>query len=137
MTFVFPGNNLILTLCLLRVTYFLLFLKLNTSFYTQRNMKAIFTLGFLLSTLLYICTADIYLHNPPGSNNRLNGNQANVRNANRLFDSQVCLNLLIRNIFLASHIYILPCSFEKAAKLYQDLRLHRTSDSLKKCHKIT
>jgi len=51
-------------------------------------MKAIFTLGFLLSTLLYICTADIYLHNPPGSNNRLNGNQANVRNANRLFDSQ-------------------------------------------------
>lgn len=69
-------------------------------------MKTIFTLGFLLSTLLYLCTADIYLHNPHGSNNRLNGNQANVRNANRLFDSQVCLNLLIRNIFLASHAYI-------------------------------
>jgi len=30
----------------------------------------------------------MYLHFPHGSNNRLNGNQANVRNANRLFDSQ-------------------------------------------------
>ena len=69
-------------------------------------MKTIFTLGFLLSTLLYLCSADIYLHNPHGCNNRLNGNQANVRNANRLFDSQVCLNLLIWNVFLTSHIYI-------------------------------
>lgn len=32
--------------------------------------------------------ADVYLHFPPGSNNRLNGNRPNVRNANRLFDSQ-------------------------------------------------
>lgn len=31
----------------------------------------------------------MYLHFPHGSNNRLNGNQANVRNANRLFNSQV------------------------------------------------
>ncbi|KAL9983511.1 hypothetical protein ACROYT_G005695 [Oculina patagonica] len=34
------------------------------------------------------CMSDMYMHFPPGSNNRLNGNQDNVRNANRLFDSQ-------------------------------------------------
>lgn len=56
-------------------------------------MKAICTLGFLLSTLLHLCVGDIYLHLPHGSNNRLNGNGANVRNANRLFDSQVRWNL--------------------------------------------
>ena len=33
---------------------------------------------------------DIYLHNPRGSNNRLNGQNTNRDNANRLFDSQVC-----------------------------------------------
>ncbi|KAL9983515.1 hypothetical protein ACROYT_G005699 [Oculina patagonica] len=50
-------------------------------------MKAIFTLG-LLSVLFHLCAADIYFHYPPGSNNRLNGNRVNVRNARRLFDSQ-------------------------------------------------
>jgi len=33
--------------------------------------------------------SDMYMHFPHGSNNRLNGNQDNVKNANRLFDSQV------------------------------------------------
>ncbi|XP_013394675.1 protein DD3-3-like [Lingula anatina] len=33
-------------------------------------------------------TADIYMHNPRGSNNRLNERSANRRNANRAFDSQ-------------------------------------------------
>lgn len=32
---------------------------------------------------------DVYLHNPRGSNNRLNENTANRQNANRAFDSQV------------------------------------------------
>lgn len=32
--------------------------------------------------------ADVYLHNPRGSNNRLNEKSANRNNANRLFDSQ-------------------------------------------------
>ena len=32
--------------------------------------------------------ADVYLHNPRGSNNRLNERSANRANANRLFDSQ-------------------------------------------------
>lgn len=51
-------------------------------------MRATTILGFLLSAVLSLCSADIYLHFPHGSNNRLNGNGANVRNANRLFDSQ-------------------------------------------------
>ena len=54
-----------------------------------RNMQATTILGFLLSTLLTLCWADVYLHFPGGSNNRLNGNGVNVRNPNGLFDSQV------------------------------------------------
>ncbi|CAH3197136.1 unnamed protein product [Porites evermanni] len=45
-------------------------------------------LGFLVFAFSHFCLAAIYLHFIPGSNNRLNGNQANVRNANRLYDSQ-------------------------------------------------
>nr|XP_058959344.1 protein DD3-3-like isoform X1 [Pocillopora verrucosa] len=51
-------------------------------------MKTIFVWGCLMATLIELCISDMYLHAPPGSNNRLNGNQDNVRNANRLFDSQ-------------------------------------------------
>ena len=53
------------------------------------HMATVFLWGFLLVSFLGSGFSDIYLHFPPGSNNRLNGNQANVRNANRLFDSQV------------------------------------------------
>ncbi|XP_045164195.2 protein DD3-3-like [Mercenaria mercenaria] len=42
---------------------------------------------FLLVTLT-IVSADIYFDNPRGSNNRLNENTRNRKNANRLFDSQ-------------------------------------------------
>ena len=44
----------------------------------------------ILSLLLSIVTvhADLYLHYPRGSNNKLNERQSNVRNDNRLFDSQ-------------------------------------------------
>ena len=52
-------------------------------------MKYIFVWGCLLAVLMEPCMSDIYMHFPHGSNNRLNGNQANVKNANRLFDSQV------------------------------------------------
>ncbi|XP_078358494.1 protein DD3-3-like [Oculina patagonica] len=51
-------------------------------------MRTIFVWGCLLAVLIEPCMSDIYMHSPPGSNNRLNGNQENVRNANRLFDSQ-------------------------------------------------
>jgi len=52
-------------------------------------MRTIFVWGCLLAVLIEPCVSDMYLHFPPGSNNRLNGNQDNVKNANRLFDSQV------------------------------------------------
>ncbi|KAJ7333539.1 hypothetical protein OS493_017076 [Desmophyllum pertusum] len=51
-------------------------------------MKTVFVWGCLLAVLIEPCMSDMYMHFPPGSNNRLNGNQDNVRNANRLFDSQ-------------------------------------------------
>jgi hypothetical protein len=35
-----------------------------------------------------ICSADLYMHQPRGSNNRLNERSANRNNGNRLFDSQ-------------------------------------------------
>ncbi|KAJ7333536.1 hypothetical protein OS493_017073 [Desmophyllum pertusum] len=51
-------------------------------------MKTIFVWGCLLAVLIEPCMSDIYMHFPPGSNNRLNGNLDNVQNAARLFDSQ-------------------------------------------------
>lgn len=44
--------------------------------------------GFVLILGLKLITADVYLHNIRGSNNRLNEKSANRKNANRLFDSQ-------------------------------------------------
>jgi len=40
------------------------------------------------AVLCVVVNADIYMHNPRGGNNRLNGDGANRDNANRLFDSQ-------------------------------------------------
>ena len=61
---------------------------------------------------------DCYLHNPRGSNNRLNERSANRRNANRMFDSQVSwagerplyqlCTLLVR-----IPIYVVYCLFSK------------------------
>jgi len=42
----------------------------------------------LLACLVSFVAADSYLHNPRGSNNRLNERSANRANGNRLFDSQ-------------------------------------------------
>ncbi|KAL4227006.1 hypothetical protein ACF0H5_014982 [Mactra antiquata] len=42
----------------------------------------------VIFTLLTVVRCDLYLHNPRGSNNRLNEKSANRANANRLFDSQ-------------------------------------------------
>ena len=52
-------------------------------------MKTIFHLSWLLAALFELCVSDIYMHVPPGSNNRINGEGDNVQNANRLFDSQI------------------------------------------------
>ena len=52
-------------------------------------MKSIFVWACLLTALFHPGVSDIYLHCPPGSNNRLSGQGAAVTNANRLFDSQV------------------------------------------------
>lgn len=47
------------------------------------------TLGALIFSVFFVsCNADCYMHNPRGSNNRLNEKSANRGNANRLFDSQ-------------------------------------------------
>lgn len=41
-----------------------------------------------LSVAIQVCLCDIYLHNPRGSNNRLDEDSRNRNNARRLFDSQ-------------------------------------------------
>merc|ERR1719193_1720337 len=46
------------------------------------------TLAFLLASVCLLVDADVYLHNPRGSNNRLKGRGRNRSNGNRLFDSQ-------------------------------------------------
>ena len=52
----------------------------------------------LLSAVSLAC-ADLYLHNPRGSNNRLNERSANRNNANRMFDSQVITVCVCVSIF--------------------------------------
>jgi len=50
---------------------------------------AIWKLSTLLVTVFIVSTnADVYMQNPRGSNNRLNGRGRDRQNANRLFDSQ-------------------------------------------------
>ena len=50
-----------------------------------------FAINFLiLFELINLTLQDVYLHNPRGSNNRLNEKSAARTNGNRLFDSQVC-----------------------------------------------
>ena len=41
------------------------------------------------AAILHVVQGDIYMHNPRGSNNRLNEASTPRANANRLFDSQV------------------------------------------------
>ncbi|CAD7936210.1 unnamed protein product, partial [Amoebophrya sp. A120] len=53
------------------------------------NMKMIAFFSWLsLSAYVRIALADMYLHNPRGSNNKLSEESNNVQNDNRLFDSQ-------------------------------------------------
>ena len=73
--------------CVFSVLFISSLLFLN--FVLEQDMRAIIVWCCLLAVLIEPCMSDIYMHFPPGSNNRLNGNQDNVRNANRLFDSQV------------------------------------------------
>ena len=42
----------------------------------------------VVAALLSLASADVYMQNPRGSNNKLNEVSNNVNNANRLFDSQ-------------------------------------------------
>ncbi|XP_015771066.1 PREDICTED: uncharacterized protein LOC107349434 [Acropora digitifera] len=54
-----------------------------------QTIRSIFVWACLILTVLFQPgESDVYLHTPPGSNNRLNGEGAQVTNANRLFDSQ-------------------------------------------------
>ena len=61
---------------------------------TVENRYSAFS-GLLAS----LSDADVYLHNPRGSNNRLNGAAAARANNNRLFDSQVSFKCKI--VYLA------------------------------------
>ena len=52
-------------------------------------MKVSLKIAFVVAAFIGLCSGDTYMHNPRGSNNRLNERSANRDNANRLFDSQV------------------------------------------------
>ena len=58
-------------------------------------MRSIFAFGCLVAVLFRPGLSDIYLHCPPGSNNRLNDQTQDVNAGTRvrLFDSQVELHL--------------------------------------------
>jgi hypothetical protein len=60
-------------------------------------MENIILLSLIALVFFEPTLQDIYLHNPRGSNNRLNEKTANRQNANRVFDSEVSFN---SNFFL-------------------------------------
>lgn len=51
-------------------------------------MATISRVAATAAALVAVVNADVYMHNPRGSNNRLNERSANRNNGNRLFDSQ-------------------------------------------------
>jgi hypothetical protein len=51
------------------------------------TLNAIYSI-IIIAITLQVTKADIYLHNPRGSNNRLDGRNRERENANRMFDSQ-------------------------------------------------
>jgi len=55
--------------------------------------ECLFVLALVGSSL-----SDVYLHIPRGSNNRLDENSANRKNANRMFDSQVGYKITIHAV---------------------------------------
>merc|ERR1712080_199804 len=63
-------------------------LHIVTDIKTETIYKMNIPIIVLLFSLMFITQADIYLHNPHGSNNRLNEKSAQRANANRVFDSQ-------------------------------------------------
>jgi hypothetical protein len=50
------------------------------------------SISFFVLILVSLSKEDIYLHNPRGSNNRLNEASATRTNGNRLFDSEVSID---------------------------------------------
>ena len=69
-------------------------IDIQTDFYIFKRehtgRETIFAMKLLLVCALIGCVnADTYMSNPRGSNNRLNEDTVNRRNANRMFDSQV------------------------------------------------
>ena len=77
----------------------------------KQNAQKVFKEHSMKSTLLFLClaatavnfiTADVYLHSPRGSNNRLNEKSANRKNANRVFDSQVCVQNSVFFLYLGT-----------------------------------
>ena len=63
---------------------------INQDLFNMKLVLAVFAL--LVANLVH---GDMYLHNPRGSNNRLNEDKAARTNANRLFNSQVSINRII------------------------------------------
>ena len=69
----------------------------------------------VVAALLSLASADVYMQNPRGSNNKLNEVSNNVNNANRLFDSQYVSTpslppQLNRSLSAPSNLLSLNCS---------------------------
>ena len=62
---------------------------------TERQNGGLCLVLFTLQFLCWFARGDVYMHNPRGSNNRLNEQNNNRANNNRLFDSQVSVHEII------------------------------------------
>jgi hypothetical protein len=61
-------------------------------------MRSILIFLCFTSTVVNFINADVYLQSPRGSNDRLNEKSANRKNANRVFDSQVCVQIFLLHL---------------------------------------
>ena len=67
----------------------------------QQDLVMLFVFATLLLSTFLISSrvnGDCFMHNPRGSNNRLDGDQANRGSNNRIFDSQVSFAIISNNL---------------------------------------
>ena len=86
-------------------------------------MAAALRLLCVLALTVSLAFGDLYLHNPRGSNNRLNERSANRNNANRLFDSQVSTSAKTCSLALVFNFGFCFC-------LMQETSMHACSEWL-------
>ena len=88
-------------------------------------MNSVYFASLVLGLLSSVC-GDVYMHNPRGSNNRLNENSANRKNANRAFDSQVRTGLSVLQLIELRNSMVEQILLQRTANYNMNERIGRS-----------